>query len=57
MIRAHEGRYNLEEVKPMLEESLRSEGDRLHNIFVESKELQTRAAEIEALLKQVNDQR
>ena len=49
-----------EEVKPMLEERdfLRSEGDRLHEIFVESKELANSVhAEIEALLKEVNEAR
>ena len=49
-----------EEVKPMLEERdfLRSEGDRLHEIFVESKEMANSVhAEIEALLKEVNEAR
>ena len=49
-----------EEVKPMLEERdfLRSEGDRLHGIFVESKELANSVhAEIESLLKEVNEAR
>ena len=61
MKKAHEEADAIwEEVKPMLEERdfLRSEGDRLHGIFVESKELANSVhAEIESLLKEVNEAR